>query len=128
MSGCCPTVATNFQQILQQKSSHPRSRVNCRQDKQRLKHDGEVIPQRQRRRTSRNACKHVRHADGKGRRTPRAIKHCLFAEIPRQIGHLRLGYREAGRRNFRHYFRRRSFGIDGKIFARLNHARRDHRH
>ena len=51
------------------------------QNEQRLEHDREVIPERQRGRLGRDTREHVCHADSKRRRATSAIEHCRLAEI-----------------------------------------------
>ena len=72
------------QQVLQHESAHPRAGVDNRQDKQRLEHDGEVIPEADHGAPPPPVRENVRHAERQRRRAAGAVKQRLFADVLRQ--------------------------------------------
>ena len=76
------------EQILQHEPAHARSRGNDGQNKQRLKHDGEVVPESENRPAASGFRKDMSHAQRKRRSATGTIEQILLANIRRQRIHL----------------------------------------
>src|SRR5580704_6042100 len=121
------------QRILHHEPRYPRTRIKNGQDKQRFKHDGEVIPKRHQRLPAQAVRKNVRHAHRKRGRSARPVIKRLLAHRVRQRLHIGRSHRKTPTRNSRcsrswrlpHHPRRT---INRKIDPRLHHAGRDDRH
>ncbi len=76
------------ERILQHEAPDARAGVEHRQYKERLKHDGKVVPDGHHRGATQAVRKNLGHAQGKGRRTAGAEEERLLADVVRQRGHL----------------------------------------
>jgi hypothetical protein len=89
------------EEILQQVSTDSSARIDRREDKQRLEHDGEVIPEVEPAPAD-DAREDLRHADRQRRRSTCTAKERVLASGLSQLIHLLNRHGEAEPRHRRH--------------------------
>ena len=68
------------ERVLDHEARHPRARIQNRQDEQRFKHHGEVIPERHHGAAAQALRKNVRHAHGKCRSASGAVEKRVLSD------------------------------------------------
>ena len=82
------------QPFLQHEARNPGAGVEHGQNKERLEHDGEVIPDGGKAVAAECARKNLRHPQRKRRSTAGPVEERVLSHTAREVGHVRGGNRE----------------------------------